>query len=88
MLIITVKTVGFLTIGLRLPCNFQGNLRPLFAFSVYLHMIPARGPQTVLHIHFRVLTHGVFCLGYSCSKTQCGKGGSREALVSVKGVGL
>ena len=49
-------------------------------------MIPARGPQTVLHIHFRVLTHCMFYLGYSCWQTQSGTGGSREPLVPVKEV--
>ena len=39
-----------------------------------------------LHIHFRVLTQGVFYLCYSCSKIQCGTGGSREPPVPIKGV--
>ena len=49
-------------------------------------MIPARGPQTMFYISFRVLIHGVFYSGYSCSKTQSGTGGSREAPVPVKRV--
>ena len=49
-------------------------------------MIPARGPQTVLHVRFRVLTHGVLYLGYGCSEIQFGTGDSREAPVPLKGV--
>ena len=46
-------------------------------------MIPARGPQTVLHIHFGTITQDVFYVGYSCSETQCGTGASRVSPVLV-----
>ena len=51
----------------------------------FFNMIPVRGPQTVSHIPFRVLTHGVLCLGYSCSETQFGTADLREPPVTEKG---